>query len=727
MALSPISPRASPDVEPPSSPPGPVERSFMTNATEQDAEDEDRSKMGTPEPTGAPSRRRRGLNAGSHNAIGKIRHLKKEDGEPLWRVDIQYDFLKAVFDDDQAVFTNSWEKGKPKQNFADLYIDTMSRSSKTSKVLRDKLLSDREAAKNMAMVCLLVNIGRMNTTLNFFPEMRAQLRTYHAIPSLQARQDPNSYKQLQDAPRLKSILKGGSEDRSEPQSLDAIKARIVPRTNPVNLLFVICSSAAKIAELHFPPGREFHDLIMKTNLSSASRARAFLWVVWFYLESDFTEEGCMENPFGEGVDYGVDVANQGVPRMEDLSKEDEAAENIDTPDEVEFGKAKQAMRKKIIEADLQYAQESSSKRGSRARMFPAGDEGSTMGILPRIRPSKHESDMDSTRSTPPPRALARHKDALGGSNRRPGAPLKYQIFEGSSPGGPQMLEGIVARKPRPPTAHQLAVERNRSQRVEYILDRGIRKAHHKARRARVKEGAVIRAAMRLEQIDNPFEDSEGEDNVNALKHHALVGPSTYPPGVDSLSGKRTAFRERGFGGLVPLINELDDFGEEFVAYNASLRRAIRRLDRWEAQNGPDVGPVAPIKKPKQGYFHEERDPDETEEEMDRDPDATQYSMMDDSMAVPVASRFRGKANGASSNGDGDGDGDVTMEDAEGLDDVDKELLGLASDRENDNDNDDNDNDNGDGDGDGEGDGDDEELDDLELTMLGRKEVASDSE
>lgn len=132
----------------------------MTNVTE----DEDRSKMGTPEP--GPARRRRGINAGNANAVGKIRHLKKDDGEPLWRVDIQYDFLKAVFDDPSLVFTNSWETHKPKQNFADLYIDTMSRSSKTSKVLRDKLLSDREAAKNMAMVCLLVNIGRMNTTLN---------------------------------------------------------------------------------------------------------------------------------------------------------------------------------------------------------------------------------------------------------------------------------------------------------------------------------------------------------------------------------------------------------------------------------------------------------------------------------------------------------------------------------------------------------------------------------
>src|SRR5262245_57390883 len=100
--------------------------------------------------------------------------------------------------------------------------------------------------------------------------MRAQLRTYHAIPSLQANQDPHAYKQLQDAPRLKSILKGGMEDRPEPGSLPKIKSAEIPRTNPVNLLFVICQSAQKIAELHFPHGQEFHDLVMKTNYTSKS-------------------------------------------------------------------------------------------------------------------------------------------------------------------------------------------------------------------------------------------------------------------------------------------------------------------------------------------------------------------------------------------------------------------------------------------------------------------------
>jgi len=39
----------------------------------------------------------------------KVNHLKKEDREPLWRKDIQYKFLKAIFGDDNVVFMNSYE------------------------------------------------------------------------------------------------------------------------------------------------------------------------------------------------------------------------------------------------------------------------------------------------------------------------------------------------------------------------------------------------------------------------------------------------------------------------------------------------------------------------------------------------------------------------------------------------------------------------------------------
>jgi len=122
----------------------------------------------TKAPSMSTSRKRKD-HSGTNNPLiysgNKVRHLKKDDGEPLWRTDIQYDFLKLIFEDTTACFTNSYvDNGK--QTFASVYIDAMARSSKTSKILRDKLLSEHEPAKNMAMVCLLVNLGRMNTTLN---------------------------------------------------------------------------------------------------------------------------------------------------------------------------------------------------------------------------------------------------------------------------------------------------------------------------------------------------------------------------------------------------------------------------------------------------------------------------------------------------------------------------------------------------------------------------------
>lgn len=405
--------------------------------------------------------------------------------------------------------------------------------------------------------------------------MRAQLRTYHAIPSLQAHQDPHAYKQLQDAPRLKSILKGGAEDRDEPGSLDKIKGEAVPRTNPVNLIFVMCNTASKIAELHFPNNHEFHDLIMKTQYTSESRAMAFLWLMWFHLESDFTEEGCDENPFGSGVDYGLDVANQGVPRLKPIP-EGATPENVDTPEEIEFGREKQKTRAKILEMDQAYLNERENRRGK--MRLPYADDGPA--ILPRIRPSKHESDLDSTRSTPPPKAMGR--GAGQGSSRR-GAPLKYQIYDGSSPARPAN-EGVVGRKPRPPTAHQLAVERNRHERVEYILDRGLRKQHHRSRKLRRQDGAIFRAYKRVKAQEDPLDDSDGEE-----------APSrNLAPSGDKVS---QPFREKGVGGLCLLASEKDDFGEEVSAYAAALRRSTRRLVRW-SKLGPEHGVIAPVKKVK---------------------------------------------------------------------------------------------------------------------------------
>lgn len=184
--------------------------------------------------------------------------------------------------------------------------------------------------------------------------MRAQLRTYHSIPCLQVHQDANSqYKGLQDAPRLKSILKGSCEDSEQPNSIEKIQTSPIPRTNPVNLIFVLSQYAPKISESHFFQPRDFFDLVIRSTLSSRSRAKAFLWLIWWYLESDFSRDAATNNPFGPGLsdDDDPDSMPIKVPAFEHLTEEQANAENPDTEEEKVYGEKMRLVRKRILEED----------------------------------------------------------------------------------------------------------------------------------------------------------------------------------------------------------------------------------------------------------------------------------------------------------------------------------------------------------------------------------------
>ena len=205
--------------------------------------------------------------------------------------------------------------------------------------------------------------------------MRAQLRTYHSIPALQAHQDPNAYKQLQDAPRLKSILKGATEDIEQPSTIDDIKSAKIPRTNPVNLIFVLSQYAPKISELHFHPPRDFFDLVMRSALGSKSRANAFLWLMWWYLESNFSKEDALANPFGSGQDgEGTGGIPLKVPQFEYLTEEQANLENVDTKSEIEFGEQKKQERIAILATDppnMSTGPRKGPKKGALASWFDA--------------------------------------------------------------------------------------------------------------------------------------------------------------------------------------------------------------------------------------------------------------------------------------------------------------------------------------------------------------------
>lgn len=525
--------------------------------------------------TVAHTRRNANGTIGSVYSGNKIRHLKKEDGIPLWRKDIQLKFLECVFEDTNQVFTKAYD-GTPGHTFADVYVDAMARSSKTSKILKEKLLADRGAAMHMAMVCLLVNVGRMNTTLNFFPEMRAQLRTYHSIPSLQANQDPNAYKQLQDAPRLKSILKGASEDANQPSTIDKIKALPVPRTNPVNLIFVLSQYAPKISEIHFNPPRDFFDLVMRSTLSSKSRAKCFLWLIWFYLESDFSEEAALKNPFGPGQ-HGPETGGLPlkVPPFEHLTEAQAEAENIDTEEEKAYGEMKRQERIRILQED-----ETVGPPMKKAKKNPTTDELGVIAI----------SDNDPTR-TPSPTSAVQYKPlamAYEGPhvdmNGEPGVPL-FSRFPPANRSDPQRLilktrmaphssspvppgsahpvlysavsNGMSSRRPRPETSHQKAVNINRKMRIDHILHKQILAEHEEARRAkkRVNSSFGMMVMKRVRSLPDMYDTDE----------EYSWGP----------------------GGLMPHPNEAEDFGEEALAYKKAIDRAIRRLYRQENRGALD--------------------------------------------------------------------------------------------------------------------------------------------
>jgi Ino eighty subunit 1 len=172
--------------------------------------------------------------------------LKRVDGEPLTRVDIQYDVLSTIFHDTHAVFTDPYpsdDTPTAKITFHDLYLKTILQSPKATKALKDKMADSPAFAEDFAMLALLVNVGRVNTTMScksyltlnchrfsylyapVFPEMKTAIRTYHPIPALQ-----KTTGNLQDAPRIKHILKSSlleDEQTSTPTTPADILTHVV--------------------------------------------------------------------------------------------------------------------------------------------------------------------------------------------------------------------------------------------------------------------------------------------------------------------------------------------------------------------------------------------------------------------------------------------------------------------------------------------------------------------
>lgn len=69
--------------------------------------------------------------------------------------------------------------------------------------------------------------------------------------------------------------------------------------------------------------------------------------MWWYLESDFSEEAALHNPFGSGQPgEGTAGLSSKVPPFEHLTEEQANAENLDTEAEIAYGEVKRKERKR---------------------------------------------------------------------------------------------------------------------------------------------------------------------------------------------------------------------------------------------------------------------------------------------------------------------------------------------------------------------------------------------
>lgn len=468
--------------------------------------------------------------------------------------------------------------------------------------------------------------------------MRAQLRTYHSIPSLQAHQDPNSYKQLQDAPRLKSILKGASEDSHQPSTIEKIKAFPVPRTNPVNLIFVLSQYAPKISETHFFPPRDFFDLVMRATLSSRSRAKAFLWLIWYYLESDFSGHAAENNPFGRGL-HGDATGGLPlkVPAFEHLTEEQASAENVDTEPEKAYGEMKRLERKRILEVDESIGppmKKGKKSESSQILTTPSAPSPSTTGsavirdviantVTGQIFGNDNmgliiSSDTDRTPS-PSPIDERRFRSMKLDPNRRilglggiiDDSP-EERYWAAKAAEDKALLNNSVPASVRPPV-----FKTRMDQRPDHstpappgishpILHAGNSNGVISQRRPRPEtshqKAVNINRKMRIEHILHR-QLLAHHSSIRRLKKKerssfgftAMKRIKDLPDGYDTDDE-----RAWGPGGLVPNlddIDEKDDFGEEALRQRKYIDRAVRRLIRDDI-GGPLEGLVKGYRKRK---------------------------------------------------------------------------------------------------------------------------------
>lgn len=134
-----------------------------------------------------------------------------------------------------------------------------------------------------------------------------------------------------------------------------------------------------LGPMHFEPPLDFMDLFLPHPLSSPSRARAFLWLIFHYYQGPQAP-----NPFAD--EYSL--KNPGkMPRIQRLTEEEMNMENVDMSEEIEWAKRKSNQRS-IILRDLIETEELEKRAKGKPPSIPSGPKGKTLPI-PRGRTFYH--------------------------------------------------------------------------------------------------------------------------------------------------------------------------------------------------------------------------------------------------------------------------------------------------------------------------------------------------
>ncbi|GAA6012166.1 hypothetical protein JCM10207_005154 [Rhodosporidiobolus poonsookiae] len=320
--------------------------------------------------------------------------IKKLDSEPLLRQDIQWQVLEEIFADRTFRFTAPVDKNSPPSepiylNFDQLYLEAVLSSMKTTQNIRQKLIANPTFAINYCKLCLLVNVGRVNTTLAFYPNMKTALRTYHPVPSLQT--EEVSQKEMSDAPRIKGMLKAAYLDwevNNQPTSLRDIARKAAsgevtrgPPTTIIEAVFLVFQEAAWVSEKYFPEGTDLWDIFFPSNMPARPRAHAFLSLMHHILESkSFLNDFTHSNPVALSPPIAiVTTPPPGAP-----------AENVDSAEELLFAREMQAVREGVvktvpaIQKKGEEEREKLAKTREREEAVQAGSSGTPSAKRPRL-------------------------------------------------------------------------------------------------------------------------------------------------------------------------------------------------------------------------------------------------------------------------------------------------------------------------------------------------------